>query len=232
MIKIPFAIQQQPTDESCGPTCLQAVYDYLEDPLDLSTVLREVPMLSAGGTLAVMLGNHALQRGFEVTLYTYNLQMFDPTWFVPGVDLAYKLRSQLLVKESKRLKEATQAYLEFLGWGGKIQFEELTPDLIQKHLEAESPIITGLSSTYLYQNARELPDTNESHDVRGLPVGHFVVLYGFNPATQMVSVADPYPAHNLGQKLYYTVPVHRVINSILLGIVTFDANLLIVHPKN
>ncbi|MGA1869652.1 MAG: hypothetical protein ACMUJM_14030 [bacterium] len=35
-----------------------------------------------------------------------------------------------------------------------------------------------------------------------------------------------------GKKFYYSVRVERLLNSILLGIVTYDANLLIIEPKS
>ncbi|MCA9161211.1 MAG: hypothetical protein KDA72_22930, partial [Planctomycetales bacterium] len=68
-----FDIQAQPDDTTCGPTCLQAVYSYFEDEIPLPQVIAEVPGLAAGGTLAVLLGDHALRRGYDATIYTYNL---------------------------------------------------------------------------------------------------------------------------------------------------------------
>lgn len=80
-------IHAQPNDETCGPTCLQAVYQYYDDLIPLQEVIDQVITLRTGGTLGVMLGNHALSRGYQATLYTYNLMMFDPTWFQGEVDL-------------------------------------------------------------------------------------------------------------------------------------------------
>jgi hypothetical protein len=74
-------ILPQPTDETCGPACLHAVYRFLKDPVPLDTVVDEVTRLGTGGTLAAYLGLHALQRGYRATMYTYNLKLFDPPWF-------------------------------------------------------------------------------------------------------------------------------------------------------
>jgi hypothetical protein len=41
-------------------------------------------------------------------------------------------------------------------------------------------------------------------------------------------VADPYQDNPYSSDLYYHVPVGRLINAIMLGIVTYDANLLII----
>ena len=80
-INLAFDIQAQPDEVTCGPTCLQALYQYYNDPVPLKDVIREVKQLKNGGTMAVMLGNHALQRGFKAHIYTYNLNVFDPSWF-------------------------------------------------------------------------------------------------------------------------------------------------------
>ena len=54
-------ILTQPDDSTCGPTSLHAVYQYFDDDISLDQVIAEVSFLQEGGTLAVMLGCHALQ---------------------------------------------------------------------------------------------------------------------------------------------------------------------------
>lgn len=220
-------IQRQPNDETCGPTCLQAVYHYYDDELSLHDVIKQVKTLNTGGTLAVMLGNHALSRGYEVTLYTYNLMMFDPTWFSDGVDLKEKLLEQRKYKQKKKFLQASDAYLKFLEAGGQIKFEELNARLIRELLNKGIPILTGLSSTYLYNCAREIGETNEYHDVKGTPAGHFVVIHGYDQVKRTAQIADPLAENPLNNQ-YYVVSLQRLINAILLGIVTYDANLLII----
>ena len=90
-------------------------------------------------------------------------------------------------------------------------------------------MLTGLSATYLYDCARELND--EYDDVRGTASGHFVVLSGYNPATREVSVADPLHDNPRFGSQYYRVAMARLTASILLGILTYDANLLVITPR-
>ena len=61
-------------------------------------------------------------------------------------------------------------------------------------------------------------------------MGHFVVLCGMTDTT--VFVADPYKENPISGKNYYEVDINRLLNSILLGIVTYDANMLMVLPRN
>lgn len=230
-------IHTQPDDESCGPTSLHAVYQHFGDDISLQQVIKETKKILGGGTIAAHLANHALQRKYKATLYIYNLDMFDPTWFSNNIDptlLFTKLHEQLKYKRSPKFEEATNAYLRFLDLGGTIQFKDLTTKLLRHYFERNIPIITGLSATYLYNCSRELTleDGNTYYDdVKGNPAGHFVVLCGYSETRRTIVVADPHRANPLSQDNYYRVPRSRLINSIMLGILTYDATLLIIEPK-
>lgn len=225
-------ILSQPDDTTCGPTCLHAVYRYYGDDISLTQVVAEAHPLEGGGTLEVLLACHALRRGYRAMIYTYNLKVFDPTWFDnPDIDLSAKLQQQVKVKTSKKLKVATTAYLEFLALGGKLRFQDLTTALLRKYLKQDKPILCGLSSTYLYHCAREFGPTLDYDDIRGEPTGHFVVLCGYDLHNRHVFVADPL-MHPAGKGQLYEVDIDRLVGSILLGILTYDANLLIIEPAS
>lgn len=226
-LSLDVPLQAQPTDTSCGPTCLQAVYAYHGDRIGVDRLIEEIPSVDGGGTLAVLLGIHALKRGYRALLYTYNLRVFDPTWFLPGVDMQAKLKEQIRARGGKR-REASRAYLEFLERGGEVRFEDLSASLIRKYLRRGQPILTGLSATFLYRSAREDPETTKDDDIRGDPLGHFVILKGYDAEKQMVVVADPYQGNPLSSDRAYEVPMERLINAILLGVLTYDANLLVL----
>jgi len=225
-------ILRQPDDATCGPTCLQAVYRYFGDDIDLDDLIAQVPQLQHGGTLAVQLANHALRRGYQALIYTYNLAVFDPSWFeASGPDLSERLREQLAHKSDRKLAEATEAYLEFLRLGGELTMDDLTPALLRRWLVQDRPILTGLSATFLYRSKREIgTDRLVEDDLRGVPTGHFVVLCGWNSEERRVRVADPLESHPKFQKHIYWIPVERVINAALLGVLTYDANLLLLEP--
>jgi hypothetical protein len=229
-----FRIRPQPDDTTCGPTCLHAIYHFHGDGISLEEVIRGVRTLTAAGTLAVLLAIHALERGYQATIYTYNLHVFDPTWFSgEGVDLAAKLRAQAEVKEDPRLPLVTEAYLQFLELGGRLRFRELTPDLIRHQLQKGRPILTGLSATYLYQSPREIGEHRVRYDdLRGRPAGHFVVLFGYDPETRQVQVADPLVENPAFAPHIYHVSIQRVLGAVLLGVLTHDANLLVLTPPD
>lgn len=231
--RLPVAMLPQPDDTSCGPTCLHALYHYYRDPADLAAMIEEIPQLEGGGTLAVQLACHALRRGYRASIHTYNLQIFDPTWFeAGGIDLAAKLRQQMAAKADPKLRFATECYLEFLAHGGEIFFEDLTTALIRKYLARQVPMLTGLSATFLYRAAREYGPDSEPDDIRGEPAGHFVILSGYDKESRQVLVADPLGPRTQAAATEYCVNIDRLVCSILLGILTYDANLLVLEPAS
>lgn len=227
----PFPIAAQPDDITCGPTALHALYRHFGDEVPLTDVIAEVPPMPTGGTLAAHLGTHALGRGYTALLYTFNLALLDPTWLgLPNAQIVAKLREQRLHKHDERLNLASEAYVEFLEHGGSLRMADLSAPLLASYLREGVPLLAGLSATYLYDCRRELPDTGEPSDVRGAPVGHFVVLHGYDEALSQVQVADPWRANPLVQGQHYAVDMDRLATAVLLGVLTFDGNLLVLQP--
>jgi hypothetical protein len=228
-----FVIEPQPDDVTCGPACLHGIYRHYGDDISLNSVIADIRTLDKGGTLDVFLANHALERGYDVTLYTYNLELFDPTWFaLPNEAIRERLLAQAKQKPWRRLQAATRGYEQFLRLGGKLELRDLEPSMLRKFLRKGTPVITGLSATYLYRAVRDIPETNVDDDIRGEPVGHFVVLTGYRRDTREILIADPLRTNPLVSSRYYAVKVQRLIGAILLGIMTYDANLLVIEPKS
>ena len=230
-LRLPVQIRPQPDETTCGPTCLQAVYRYWGAEEPLADVIARTERLQEGGTFAVFLGCDALRRGYRAAIYTWNVTVFDPTWFTGDVDIAAKLAQQSEVKRDPRLQTVTTGYLDFLAGGGRLRFADLSLLLVRALLRFKLPIITGLSSTYLYHARREYGADDTPDDVRGRPVGHFVCIAGHDPVRRRMLVVDPYQPNPYGRSHAYWISSDRVLAAILLGIVTHDANLLIVYPR-
>ena len=235
---IELNIRSQPTDETCGPTSLHAIYHYYGLTISLNEVIETIERSISGGTLSPMLGKHALMHGFDATIYVNQLDLFDPTWFkkskAPREALLIKLRSQDKFKQAKNLSMASKAFQEFLELGGNIRFKTIDVQLLKEYFNQNIPILTGLNSTYLYRTSREL-FTQEGvsffDDIQGISCGHFVVLCGYDDKKRRVVVADPFRANPLSQNNFYKVSIARLINAIMLGAQTYDASLLIITPK-
>jgi Peptidase_C39 like family len=227
-----FDIEAQPDEVTCGPTCLQAIYRYYNDDVPLKQLIKEVKQLKNGGTLAVMLGNNALHRGYRAMIYSYNLNIFDPTWSgLSRKKIVKKLEEQMAFKHKRRkLQVASKAYIQFLEAGGEVGYGELDEKLIKGYLNRSIPILTGLSATYLYGTPREVPQFDIYDDIKGESAGHFVVISGYDEGKNCVYLADPMTPNPIGKGRVYGVSFSRLISSIMLGIVTYDANLLVIEP--
>ena len=231
-IKVKLPIRPQPDDVTCGPTCLHSIYGLYQDNIILEDVINQVQMLDTGGTYASWLGVHALKRGYHAEIWSFNLNIFDPTWFgLPEVEIYDKLKRQFKAKKNRKLRAASDGYMEFIKNGGKLRFDDLTLETIEALMFGGGPLIVGLSATYLYKSMREVPTTDDYDDINGLPSGHFVVLTGLDPEARTVQITDPNFPNKLSVENTYTVSIARLIASILLGVVTYDANLLLIARR-
>ena len=81
-------------------------------------------------------------------------------------------------------------------------------------------------------DGHDLPFADRSFDAVVIGSGPNGLAAGITIAGQQrsVLVVDPYHPTPYGPSHYYWISVDRVVGSILLGIVTHDANLLVIHP--
>ena len=232
-IELDVTMRRQPNETTCGPTCLHALYHYYGDRVALEQVISEIPTIDNGGTYAAFLGCHALRRGFTATLYTWDLMVFDPSWFSPeSPPMVECLARQAELKSDHRVHLLSHACREFLELGGSIRFRDLTAPFLRGILRRGVPMLAGLSSTYLYRVRREFGPNDKPDDLRGEPAGHFVVLSGYHRQDRLVRVSDPYLANPVSADVHYWVNINRLISSVLLGNLTFDANILLITPRN
>jgi hypothetical protein len=127
----------------------------------------------------------------------------------------------------------TNAYLDFLKLGGRLQFKVLTTALIRSYLKRSIPLLSGLSATYLYGTAREYVDGNALvyDDIRGVSTGHFVVLADYDKEQRKVLIADPLWSNPVSPGQHYFVDISRLMCAIMLGTLTYDGDLLIIEPR-
>lgn len=227
----------QPDDVTCGPTCLRQVYDFYGLRVDMDGIVESLERNEDGGTLAVFLGMAALRRGLRARIYTYDLQIFDPTWAaLPREALVPKLRARFPHLTDPKRKGAAVAYVRFLEKGGELAFDDLTPALLKSIIDRGHPVLAGLSATYLYRFRRERWDPDAGRliedDVAGEPTGHFIVISGYDQWGRQLVVLDPSEHVPVSEDGRLLVGAERLINAILLGDVTYDAVLLELWPAH
>ena len=227
-------ILPQPDDVTCGPTSLHAIYHHYGYHISLSRLINEIEMLEGGGTLGVFLGLDALKRGFDATIHSVNLEIFDPTWVDLSMEeLAEKLKLEYAAKHRAKLRVAIKAYLRFIEAGGIVNLKDFRPGLFDRYFKKDIPLIAGVSTTFLYQSKREYTNSENMSvfdDIHGDPMGHFIVVYGVNEEKKFL-IADPDCTNPIAHDHYYAVERNRLVHSILLGILTYDSLILAVQPK-
>ena len=67
--------------------------------------------------------------------------------------------------------------------------------------------------------------------VMALAMLAYVILDGYDEQTGQIDIADPLLNNPTNQGQHYQVDFSRLINAIMLGIVTYDSNLLIIEPR-
>lgn len=227
----------QPDDVTCGPTSLRKVYAFYGLELELDEVMLALERNEDGGTLAVFLGMAAQRQGFRTRIYSYDLQIFDPTWTsLDATSLVERIRARFPHLEDPQRRRAASAYVRYLEMGGELCFDDLTPRLLRSIIDRGHPVLAGLSATYLYGFRRERWDEGEGRlvddDIAGHPTGHFIVISGYQQWGRRFTVLDPsahVPASPDGRII---VGAERLINAILLGDATYDAVLLEVWPTD
>jgi hypothetical protein len=147
--------------------------------------------------------------------------------------LISKLKAQCKFKHSKDLVQVSKAFESFLSLGGNLRFKTIDVKTLQEYFDKNTPILTGLSLTYLYRCARECftPDGHAYYDdLQGVPCGHFAVLCGYSDKRTHLIVADPFHTNPFTKTHYYRVSARRTINAIMMGALTYDAVMVIIHP--
>ena len=56
------------------------------------------------------------------------------------------------------------------------------------------------------------------------------MLTGYTPKSREIFVTDPLHPNALSVEHTYPVPIERVVGAIYLGVLTYDANLVVIQP--
>ncbi|MCB9675370.1 MAG: C39 family peptidase [Alphaproteobacteria bacterium] len=224
----------QPDEVTCGPSSLLSVLRYLGvDGAGLDDVIAATPRNPDGGTLAPHLGRAAQAFGHRSRIRPLAVKVFDPTWWnLPQAEVRDRLRRRTHALPEGALRRVHEAWLAYLEQGGEVVLGELRTHHLTEALDRGTPLICGLSVTWLYQHPREMPDDNRPDDIHGSPVGHFVVVTGYADGGDVFFVSDPWPHPPFegDSTETYAVGRRRLHQAILLGDATHDAVVMEVFP--
>ena len=183
----------------CIPACLQQVFAYYDKEVSQEEILNSLDKPERGMSVPAA-GTFAKRSGFNPTIVTNNMDIFDPTWFDVGSE---KLIQHLKEKKSsldEYNKSVVEDFLEYLEIGGQIGFDTIDSELFVRSLSNKVPVIIELSSTDLYKK-------KDSGEIEG----HGVVIAGFDG--DKVKVVDPDRDNPYDKTGVYWIPISDIMMS-------------------
>jgi len=204
--------QYQPTNTTCSPTALSMLLDFYGEELSVHDISAKVPQVKNEkgenfGTINQQMATWCKSLGFDVVLYTADVQVIDQSWskLAPKelIDRLEARKSGLKVPSLGKLWNTAycQAYIDFIRSGGELHVvNAITTSLLYKMLK-NGPVLPCLSFDTLYGKGK-ISNIGEKEtkpdDVNGKAWNHSVVIYG-NDVNGNFLIADPWekPGHHV-----------------------------------
>lgn len=206
------------------------IYSYFGIKVPLEKLLDDLKIDKYTGTFTAQLGLHAKNSGLQTLILCSNPYYVSPAWSKLdnqtiykkiGGWLAFELQGKNKIRKNK-FKKGTRFILAYIKNGGKIKIIDLTTRLIDGYLDQGYLMTGAIEESWLWEK-RKIPKTAEFDDIKGIPQGHFVVLYGHDAENYFVS--DPYPTGLEGKNGLYKVKKDKFLVSCLF----WEATLLAVN---
>lgn len=220
----------QPTQSSAGPTSLRMILAFHGMAVPHDEMLEVLPLDPEDGARGPQIGLAALRCGFQVTIIPYERCILRPQWSTlpPATLLEHLERVGLDGSDAGPRGEGVLAriYADYLRAGGELRFAPLSRELLVSYLQQHTPLIAALDAEYLYAAS-----TAADHEA-GPRQAHFLVVGGYDAATDEFAVSDPWydiPLANTGGR--YRIPSDRLVTAVLLGAEANDAELIAIRPR-
>lgn len=197
--------QYQPTNTTCSPTALSMLLGYYGNEISVDDVSAKVPQVKNKkgedfGTINQQMATWCKSLGFDVTLYTADVQVIDQSWSkLSQNEVVERLEARKAGLKVPSLGELwntayCEAYIEFIQSGGELHIvNAITSKLLYELLE-DGPVLPCLSFDTLYGKGRTSnigEKETKPDDVNGKAWNHSVVIYGNDDEGNFL-VADPW----------------------------------------
>lgn len=196
--------QYQPTNTTCSPTALSMLLGHYNKKFSVDDVSAKVPQVKndkgeSFGTINTQMATWCRSLGFEVALYTADVQVIDQSWSrLSSNEVIARLEARKSGPKVPSLGELwdtayCQAYVEFVKAGGKLHIVNAITSTLLYELLRSGPVLPCLSFSTLYGKGR-ISNLGEKQtrpdDVNGKAWNHSVVIYG-NDEEGNFLIADP-----------------------------------------
>lgn len=197
--------QYQPTNTSCSPTALSMLLGFYDKDISVDEISAQVPQVKNDkgenfGTINQQMATWCKSLGFDVVLYTADVQVIDQSWSkLSPTEVIERLEARKAGLKVPSLGDVwntayCQAYIEYIQSGGELHIvNAITSRLLYELLE-NGPVLPCLSFDTLYGKGRTSNDGEKEtkpDDVNGKAWNHSVVIYGNDDKGNFL-VADPW----------------------------------------
>lgn len=210
-----FPHNQQAVDlYTCGPSCLQNIYEHYGINKTLSTILQELGVNEKESTHTPQLAKYLKQNDFETIILSSCPDNFSPDWGSKPKDEVIELMKQWVTHNTGDIWLKDTLYLLFyLQDGGELKQVDLSTKIIDQYIDNDYLVLACVDETWIW-GKRKISDVAQYDSVKGHVQGHYVVIYGQDGNDYLIS--DPYPTGLLGKEGLYRVNKDKMLVSILV----------------
>lgn len=210
-----ITVSAQPTDLSCGQTCLSMLMSCAGVTISPQEVMNDIPLLlndsgEEWGTFGVDLAHWCMKKGYSATTYTFDSQLIHLPWehLSPAeiINALHTLKDTYVFDGlGKNLTRSfIESYIRYLSNGGILIIRPfITVSLLHELLE-RGPFAALVTYNVLYGTGGGKANT------------HFVVVYGCTEEGNFL-IADPWKDN--GRKI---LEPERLISAIMSGQMTCE----------
>lgn len=232
-IYYPIARIPQQEEADCVQACAAQILSHFGTKKSVSEIKAEVPVFvdSHGTKLGTSIGHVAvyfLSLGFEVTLHTSDVVLFDTTWKqLSKQELVARLQDRAAnlthaIYGRDAIQAITDGFVQFLQRGGML-VQAVVDEKYLVQLLTEGPVYAVVNYQFLYDKPkyRFVGDTLEDDPVRGDPSTHAVLITGYKNG--LFCLLDPNAEFQVAEQW---VAASKLIASYYLADVNLDPILI------
>lgn len=222
-------IKQKVTSNTCGPSCLEAIYRHYGKDRGLEGILEDLHITKEESTYGPQLARHLNNNGFKTCICSSDPNVVSPEWRNASVDsIIEDLKGWIIYHFDKKvdkiwIKKAL-FLLFYLQEGGNLQVNDVTRSFLDKSLQEGNIILACVAESWIWKK-RKISKVAKYDNIKGKVHGHFVVVYEQEDEKYLIS--DPYPTNIQDKEGLYKVDKDTLITSIL----TWSSEILIIKDK-
>ncbi len=206
--------QQAANSNSCGPVCVQNIYEHFGMIKTLQQINADLNITPETVTFMSQLARTLHFHGLQTRIHTCNPHYLTYEWKnLNEGQLIEKIKKWIThVRGHNWMTDCIQ-FLFYLQEGGKVTIENVSATLIDSILEKGNVVLCCVEDSWLWEK-RKIVGSQDFDDIKGQGTGHFITVYGSEGNEYLLS--DPYPTNLKGKNGLYKTSKEHLLTCILM----------------